>query len=325
MIRSGYFLKGLYSVRSFDSPAIALACSFIAIGALFAYVRRLTRAFTGIFASMGSLDRVFEVFDIDKEEIENDEPLTLDSIEHGIEMKSISFGYPDSEELAINNFSLSVKKGERVALVGLSGAGKSTLLDLIARFYDVQSGLIAVDGKDLLSINKDEWLNHLAVVQQQPFLFQASIRENILYGKPDATDAELDSAINAANLRELINQLPLGLDTEVGDSGSRLSGGQAQRVTIARALLKDSEILLLDEATSALDSESERKVQEALENLMEGRTSFVIAHRLGTIRSADRIIVMDKGRAIEEGTHDELLAQNGNYAMMWNLQLGASD
>jgi ABC-type multidrug transport system fused ATPase/permease subunit len=298
---------------------------FIAIGTLFAYVRRLTRAFTGIFASMGSLDRVFEVFDIDKEEIENDEPLTLDSIEHGIEMKSISFGYPDSEELAINNFSLSVKKGERVALVGLSGAGKSTLLDLIARFYDVQSGLIAVDGKDLLSINKDEWLNHLAVVQQQPFLFQASIRENILYGKPDATDAELDSAINAANLRELINQLPLGLDTEVGDSGSRLSGGQAQRVTIARALLKDSEILLLDEATSALDSESERKVQEALENLMEGRTSFVIAHRLGTIRSADRIIVMDKGRAIEEGTHDELLAQNGNYAMMWNLQLGASD
>ncbi|HIA38110.1 MAG TPA: ATP-binding cassette domain-containing protein, partial [Planctomycetes bacterium] len=167
-----------------------------------------------------------------------------------------------------------------------------------------------------------DWLRQLAVVQQQPFLFQASIRENILYGRPDASEEQLQQAIDAANLRDTIDQLPDGLETQVGDSGSRLSGGQAQRVTIARALLKDSEVLLLDEATSALDSESEHKVQVALANLMEGRTSFVIAHRLGTIRAADRILVMEFGRIVEEGSHDELVAANGTYSHMWKLQLG---
>ncbi|MGY8759265.1 MAG: ABC transporter ATP-binding protein, partial [Planctomycetota bacterium] len=175
---------------------------------------------------------------------------------------------------------------------------------------------------DLRDIKPDDWLNQLAVVQQQPFLFQASIRENILYGRPDASDEQLQQAIDDANLRDTIEQLPDGLETQVGDSGSRLSGGQAQRVTIARALLKNSEVLLLDEATSALDSQSEHKVQVALDNLMEGRTSFVIAHRLGTIRSADRIIVMEAGRIVEEGSHDALVAAGGTYSHMWKLQLG---
>jgi subfamily B ATP-binding cassette protein MsbA len=295
---------------------------FIAIGTLFAYVRRLTRAFTGIYASMGSLDRVFEVFDLEADMQINPNAQALDSVREKIEFRDISFSYPNASEKAIDCLSLTVKRGERVALVGLSGAGKSTLLDLVARFYDVDSGSIMVDGVDLRDIKQDDWLAQLAVVQQTPFLFQASIRENILYGRPDASEEQLQAAIDAANLRSTIDQLPEGLETQVGDSGSRLSGGQAQRVTIARALLKDSEVLLLDEATSALDSESEHKVQVALENLMNGRTSFVIAHRLGTIRSADRILVLEAGSIVEEGSHDELVSAGGVYSHMWKLQLG---
>jgi ABC-type multidrug transport system fused ATPase/permease subunit len=295
---------------------------FIAIGTLFAYVRRLTRAFTGIYASMGSLDRVFEVFDLEADMKLNPNAQSLDQVTNQIEFNAINFTYPGSPDKAIDNLSLTVKRGERIALVGLSGAGKTTLLDLVARFYDVDSGSIQVDGIDLRDIKPDDWLNQLAVVQQQPFLFQASIRENILYGRPDASDEQLQQAVDDANLRDTIEQLPDGLETQVGDSGSRLSGGQAQRVTIARALLKNSEVLLLDEATSALDSQSEHKVQVALENLMEGRTSFVIAHRLGTIRAADRIIVMEAGRIVEEGSHDALVAAGGAYSHMWKLQFG---
>jgi ABC-type multidrug transport system fused ATPase/permease subunit len=271
---------------------------------------------------MGSLDRVFEVFDLEADMKLNPNAQSLDQVTNQIEFNAINFTYPGSQDKAIDNLSLTVKRGERIALVGLSGAGKTTLLDLVARFYDVDSGSIKVDGMDLRDIKPDDWLNQLAVVQQQPFLFQASIRENILYGRPDASDEQLQQAIDDANLRDTIEQLPDGLETQVGDSGSRLSGGQAQRVTIARALLKNSEVLLLDEATSALDSQSEHKVQVALDNLMEGRTSFVIAHRLGTIRSADRIIVMEAGRIVEEGSHDALVAAGGTYSHMWKLQLG---
>jgi subfamily B ATP-binding cassette protein MsbA len=271
---------------------------------------------------MGSLDRVFEVFDLEADMKLNPNAQSLDQVTNQIEFNAINFTYPGSQDKAIDNLSLTVKRGERIALVGLSGAGKTTLLDLVARFYDVDSGSIKVDGMDLRDIKPDDWLNQLAVVQQQPFLFQASIRENILYGRPGASDEQLQQAIDDANLRDTIEQLPDGLETQVGDSGSRLSGGQAQRVTIARALLKNSEVLLLDEATSALDSQSEHKVQVALENLMAGRTSFVIAHRLGTIRSADRIIVMEAGRIVEEGSHDALVAAGGTYSHMWKLQLG---
>ncbi|MDP6962547.1 MAG: ABC transporter ATP-binding protein [Planctomycetota bacterium] len=295
---------------------------FIAIGTLFAYVRRLTRAVTGIYATMGSLDRVFEVFDLEPDIKPNPNALELKHISDKISFEGVEFSYPDAPEKAIDGLDLQVARGERVALVGSSGAGKSTLLDLVARFYDVDAGAIKVDGIDLRDINQDDWLAQLAVVQQRPFLFQSSIKENILYGKLDATDAELNAAIDAANLRATIDQLPDGLETQVGDSGSRLSGGQAQRVTIARAILKDAEVLLLDEATSALDSESEHKVQVALENLMAGRTSFVIAHRLGTIKSADRILVLEDGKIVEQGSHQQLIAVNGAYSRMWNLQLG---
>jgi len=296
---------------------------FVAVGGLFALVKRLMRAFTAIFASLGSVDRVFSVLDLEPEVKDADGALPFAGLRQGVRFEGVGFRYPDAESPALHGIDIEVRSGQRLALVGPSGAGKSTMLDLVARFYDVTAGRILVDGVDLREMRHGDWLNRIAVVQQSPFLFQASLRENIRYGRPDASDEEIMVACEAANLGQMLQQLPQGLDTQVGDAGARLSGGQAQRVTIARALLKDADVLLLDEATSALDSESERKVQIALDNLMEGRTTFVIAHRLGTIRGADRILVLEDGAIVESGSHEELLAANGSYAHMWHLQVGA--
>lgn len=324
----GLVLGGLVLLHLTVTPIFNSAGTMMvfltSIGMLLAYVKRLTRAFAAIYGSLGSIDRVFEVFDLKPDVVDRPAATGFPGLQQGIRFESVQFTYPDAPEPALNGIDLEVKRGERIALVGLSGAGKSTILDLVARFYDVNEGRILVDGVDLRDLQIGSWMDHLAVVQQQPFLFQASVRDNIRYGSLDASEEQILTACKAANLEDTLLQLPEGLDTQVGDSGSRLSGGQAQRVTIARALLKDADVLLLDEATSALDSESERKVQDALENLMEGRTTFVIAHRLGTIRSADRILVLEQGRIIESGTHDELLAESGSYANMWALQVGSA-
>lgn len=265
-----------------------------------------------------SLFALFAI-EIDIKNSKNAQP--LQTFSHDIEFKNVSFGYrPESPIL--RNFDLRIHKGEMVALVGPSGAGKTTLLSLLPRFYDPQSGGIYIDHKDLRQIEIVSLRQNIALVTQEVFLFHDTVRANIKAGLHNVSEEKIIAAAKAAQAWSYISKLPQGLDTVIGDRGQKLSGGERQRLSIARAILKDAPILLLDEATSSLDSENERLVQEALDKLMEGRTAIVVAHRLSTIRRADRILVLDKGQIVESGNHDQLIAKSGAYARALELQGG---
>ena len=240
-----------------------------------------------------------------------------------LSFRNVTFRYPTRPDVAaLKDFSLEVEPGETVAIVGPSGAGKSTIFQLAERFYDPQAGSIRLDGIPLTSADPAEIRRRIAYVPQEGVLFSANARDNLRYGNWDASEDDIRAAAQAANAAEFLDKLPQGLDTYLGESGTQLSGGQRQRIAIARALLRDAPILLLDEATSALDAESERLVQDALEHLMRERTTLVIAHRLSTVRASDRIVVMEDGRIVEQGTHDTLSANGGLYARLASLQFG---
>ncbi|MDO4742261.1 MAG: ATP-binding cassette domain-containing protein, partial [Candidatus Saccharibacteria bacterium] len=278
-------------------------------------LRTTVRAFGNAKNMVEILDMPYIIDD------KTDKPLKLTKSE--IKFNNISFRHNEQKDSLFTDFSLDIKPGESVGLVGISGSGKTTLTKLLLRFADVNSGAIILGNQDIRDVTQKSLREAIAYVPQESSLFHRSIRENIAYGKPDATEAEIINAAKLANADSFINQLPEKYDTLVGERGVKLSGGQRQRIAIARAILKDAPILVLDEATSALDSESEALIQEALNNLMHGRTSIVVAHRLSTIAGLDRIVVLDNGKIIEQGTHHELLARNGEYANLWSRQSGA--
>jgi len=311
----------LSGVQVFSGPD-SMMVFFLAIGTMLASSKRLARGISNAMASLGAAQRVMDVFDLQSEIQEAADAKNYEGLQSQITFQKVHFDYGVGEGPAVDGVTFSIQKGQRVALVGASGSGKSTLLDLLARFYDPTSGALEVDGQDLKQLKSEDWLDHLAIVSQTPFLFQATLGENIRDARPSATDAEILQALEAADLGKFVSSLPEGLETPMGEAGTRLSGGQAQRVTIARAILKGADLLLLDEATSALDSKAERQVQGALDRLMKHSTVLVIAHRLSTIQSCDRIIVLDQGKIVEDGTHLELLNKGGHYANLWALQSG---
>ncbi|HEB53876.1 MAG TPA: ABC transporter ATP-binding protein [bacterium] len=308
-----------YYVLSDSGVTFAAVSGIIApLATNYQHVKRVTRAYNVLRESAGALSGIEDILrtEADTAAVGG---APIDAVKGDVELRDVHFAYDDKPVL--HGLSLRVTAGETVALVGESGGGKSTTLDLLLRFHDPASGAVLVDGRDLRDIRLADYRRHTAVVSQQPFLFNATLRENIACGRPGASQAEIEQAARAANIHDFICSQPDGYDTMAGERGANLSGGQMQRITIARAILRNPAILFLDEATSALDTESEEVVQQALHALMQGRTSFVIAHRLSTIVDADRIVVLEDGRIVESGSHDELIANDGSYRRMFDKQM----
>ncbi|PNQ72450.1 antibiotic ABC transporter ATP-binding protein [Hanstruepera neustonica] len=280
--------------------------------------KAISKASYRVKNGMAAADRVFEILHEENNLKDSPNAKDLDTFHDKISVENISFKYEN--DLVLKNFSIQVPKGKTIALVGQSGSGKSTIANLVTRFYDVNEGQIKIDGINIKDITKKSLRDLMGLVTQDSILFNDSIKNNILLGKPDASTEEIIDALKIANAWEFVKELPEGIETNVGDAGNNFSGGQKQRLSIARAVLKNPPIMILDEATSALDTESERLVQVALENMMKNRTSIVIAHRLSTIQNADEIVVMQRGEIVEQGTHNELLAKNGTYKRLVDMQ-----
>jgi subfamily B ATP-binding cassette protein MsbA len=314
----GVVWYGVNRVLSGDMTQGQLFSVVAAIMMLFTPVKRLTRVSNTIQQSLGAAEGIFDLLDKPCDVVDKQASIEMPRAQGEVVFENVTFSYGD--EPVLTDFNLHARPGEVIALVGPSGGGKSTAAGLIARFYDPQQGSVKIDGYDIRDVSLDSLKKNLAFVDQETFLFNGSVRENIRYGMLDADDQAMTDAARQAYAEDFITKLPQGYDTSIGDRGVRLSGGQRQRLCVARALLKDAPILILDEATSALDTESEAMVQKALENLMENRTTLVIAHRLSTIMHADRILVLDQGRVVEVGSHRELLAQDGLYRKLYDMQ-----
>ena len=304
------------------SGEILSGSSFIGYVALFSQIinpsKALSQAVYNVNRGNATLDRLNEILEAPIVVEEKKDPIELKGFTDSIEFKNVIFSYQDATIL--DNISLTIQKGKTIALVGSSGAGKSTLADLVPRFHDVSEGNLYIDGKNIKDYSLNSLRQQISIVTQEPILFNDTIAANIALGKPDATEAEIIQAAKIANAFDFISNKEDGFNTIIGDRGSKLSGGERQRLTIARAVLKNPPILILDEATSALDTESEKLVQDAINNMMQNRTSIVIAHRLSTIRHADEIIVLQKGSIVERGNHDTLIAENGYYRKLIEMQ-----
>jgi subfamily B ATP-binding cassette protein MsbA len=310
---------GGYSVITGDRTQGEFLAFLTALFLLYEPFKGLARTNAVVQQALGAAERVLEVLDTAPEVVAQPGARVLQGVRHGIRFEKVSFRY--DQDLVLQDVDLDIARGEVVALVGMSGGGKSTLADLLLRFYEVSDGRILIDGVDVRDYALDSLRAQMAIVTQQTFLFNDTVRNNIAYGNIGRDIDAIEAAATAAYAHDFIEELPQGYDTIIGELGVKLSGGQRQRLAIARALLKDAPILVLDEATSALDSESERLVQRALETLMRNRTSLVIAHRLSTIRRADRIVVLVRGRIVEQGTHDELLGASGEYRKLYESDL----
>jgi len=311
---------GGFKVLNGTSTAGTFFSFMAAVLMLYDPVKKLSHLNAAVQQGLSAADRIFDVLEEENPIQDPEQPAPLTPGPHTVSFDGVTFGYTD--EPVLIDIRLEARQGEVLALVGMSGGGKTSLVNLIPRFYDVNRGAVRIDGEDIRNFRVSDLRKEIAIVTQEPILFNDTVRSNIAYGNPEAGDEQIKAAAHAAYAFDFVTAFPDGFDTVVGELGGRLSGGEKQRLCIARALLKDAPILILDEATSSLDTEAEAVVQKALENLMRGRTTFVIAHRLSTVARADRIIVLVDGRIVEEGTHAELIQCHGEYCKLYNMQFG---